>query len=102
MKYTVQPGLLLRDIAGMHIIIATGEAQEVCPPMKQFNDAGAFYWSLLEQGLDEEAILDACADHFQAEREDIRAGFHRFMEKLAANAYITVFDKEAPHDGSGL
>ena len=94
MKYRLQPGLILRDVVGEHIMIATGEAKGICPPMKQFNDAGAFYWSLLEKGLEEEAMLDACEEHFHAGREVIRPSLHRFMSELAKNAYITLSEEE--------
>lgn len=94
MKYTVQPGLILRDVVGEHIMIATGEARRVCPPMKRFNDAGAFYWSLIEKGLEEEAMLEACEAHFRRDREEIRPSLRRFMTELAKNAYITLSETE--------
>lgn len=94
MKYTIQPGLILRDILGEHFMIATGEARKVCPAMKQFNDAGAYYWSLLAQNLSEDEMLDACEAHFQTDREALRLSLHSFMSKLAENAYITFSENE--------
>lgn len=94
MKYTVRNGLVYKDILGEHVIAAVGEARRVCPSVILLNDAGAFYWSLLERHMEEDALLDACAKHFGADREEARQSLYRFMSRLAEKGYITFSEQE--------
>ena len=46
-RYIAQPGVVLVDVAGEHLLIATGQARGKCEDVTQLNDAGAALWRII-------------------------------------------------------
>lgn len=46
-RYIAQPGVVLVDVAGEHLLIATGQARGKCEDVTQINDAGAALWRII-------------------------------------------------------
>lgn len=87
-RYTIQPGIVFSLVCGEGLLIATNRARGKCPFVKQLNSTGAYFWSLLEQGLGMEDMVQAAAGQYQIEPERIRPGLMRFVEELAALGYL--------------
>lgn len=92
--YAIQPGVVLASVCGEQLLIATQRARGKCPYAKQLNATGAYFWTLLEQGLTLEDMVQAAAGRFQVEPERIRPGLVKFTEDLRENGYLLPEDAQ--------
>ena len=88
MKYSIRPGIVRRDVAGETMLFAVGEALEVCTDMEQLNDGAAYYWALIEQGMDEEQMLIRASEETGEPVEDLRPGLKAFLKELQERGYV--------------
>lgn len=88
MKPDLQPGIVLTQVCGECMLVATRPARGKCPYVKQLNATGAFFWRLLEQGMDTEDMVQAAAVRYGATPERIRPGLLLFLEDLKKNGYL--------------
>lgn len=91
-NYIITPGLLLEEICGEAYLIAAGEARRKLLPIRGLNDSAAFFFRLLEQGLDEEALLRRAVSHYGVPEEVIRPALQQFIDTLCRDGYL----EEAP------
>ena len=88
MKYAIRSGIIRREAAGETMLIAVGSAIGHCPDMEVLNDGAAYYWTLLEQGMDEEQMLQQASADTGETVADLRPGLSAFMNALKAKGYI--------------
>lgn len=88
MNYTITPGLLLEEICGETYLIAAGAARQKLSPIRGLNDSAAFFFRLLEQGLDEEELLRRAVSHYGAPEEVIRPALRQFIDSLCRDGYL--------------
>lgn len=88
MKYKLRNGIILKEFCGEYALIATLEAKEYCPYVRQINETGAFYWKLLSRGLDVEEMVEAAAQEYQVEAERVRPGLCAYIAGLEKLNYI--------------
>ena len=73
-----------KELAGQSIIVAVGEASKTFHGMIQLNSSGAFIWELLQNDLNESAVVDAMLEEYDVERElaekDVRAFLNILLE----------------------
>ncbi len=87
-RYKARPGVLLLEVCGEHLLVATGEARGRCPDITQLNDAGTQYWTI----LCEEGTLKAALDRAQKETgrpvQALLPGLLRYVAKLRESGYL--------------
>ncbi|MDD7651244.1 MAG: PqqD family protein [Candidatus Faecousia sp.] len=88
MKHNIQPGVVLVQVCGESMLVATRLARGKCPYVKQMNPTGAFFWSLLEQGMDAEEMILAASEAYGVPPERVRPGLMQFLEELRKNGYL--------------
>ncbi len=88
MKYNIREGILRRELCGETLLIATGDAKDACPFIKQLNDTAAYYWHLLEQGMDSAEMAAGAAKEYQLSEETILPGLRDFLKDLEEKNYI--------------
>jgi len=88
-RYQIEEGIVLREILGNYLLIATGKARDVCPDLQQINREAAFYWSLLEEGMDSEQMLEAASAKFGMEKSRLLSGMNTFLGELESRHYIS-------------
>lgn len=93
MKYTIQPGVILKNVMDEYFLISTGEAHGVCPDIRQLNPAGAQYWQMLEVGADKTAMLECASSACGVSVEALAPGLEAFLAELEKCSYITVEEK---------
>lgn len=76
------PDFLLRDVAGIQVIVPVGEAIVAFPGMITVNQTGAYIWELLENEQTEDALVDALLEQYQVTREQAATDVKAFLEKL--------------------
>lgn len=87
-SYTIQPGIVLARVCGEALLVATREARGKCPYVKELNVTGAYFWTLLEQGMDPDAMVLAASERFGLSPEAVRPGLLRFLDSLRDNGYL--------------
>lgn len=88
MKYRVREGVVLQSVCGEYLLIATGSARECCPGVRRINAGGAYYWKLLEEGLDTGRMAELAADEYGATEEVLRPGLEKLLDTLETQNYI--------------
>lgn len=92
-QYKIQPGIVLVQVCGEQMLVATRAARGKCPYVKQLNATGAYFWTLLEQRLETEEMVQTASVHYQVEPERIRPGLLQFLENLRQNGYLLAEDR---------
>ena len=69
MTHNIQPGVILVQVCGEHLLVATREARGKCPYVKQLNATGAYFWTLLAQNMTLGEMTQAAAQRYGAPPE---------------------------------
>lgn len=64
MKYPVQPGVVLAEICEEYLLVASGPARGKVPYVRKVNQTGAYFWQLLEQGLEDSEIVSRAVQDY--------------------------------------
>lgn len=89
MKYRIRTGIVLTEVCGEYLLLATMDASQHCPYAYQINETAAFFWRLLEKQLDEEEILDEITAEYETGREEVRRDLRQFIEALQEQGYFS-------------
>ena len=88
MEYRIRPGVILTEVCGEHLLLATMEAAEHCPHVHQINETAAFFWRLLERQLPEEEMVSAVIAEYGAPEALIRKDVRNFLEQVKCKGYL--------------
>lgn len=69
-------------------MVATAEARGKVAYARGLNRTGAYFWSLLEQGLDQEKIAEQAAAAYQRPAEEVAPVLQRFLDTLEQTHYL--------------
>jgi len=72
----------LREIAGNYIVVPFGEKAVNFNAMITLNETGAFLWKKIEEGKNQEELLDAMLEEYEVDSETAKAHIEKFCEKL--------------------
>lgn len=89
MNYELHPEVTCEHIADMDFLIAYGQAKEELGFMLAVNETGAYYWSLLEQGMGTEEMEKCASEDFGLSQNEIKKGLYAFLKDLSRRGYIT-------------
>ena len=78
----IKSGYLLREVAGNYIIVAIGEEAVNFDGMITLNETGAFMWKKLEDGTDENGLLEALTSEYDVDADIASKDIAAFVEKL--------------------
>ena len=60
----IKPGYIMREVAGQHVAIATGEASKTFHGMIKINETGAVIWQGIVDGLSLDQIAQTLAEQY--------------------------------------
>lgn len=85
----LKDGYLLRNVAGVHLVVPIAERVIEFKGMMTLNETGAFLWqNLLEEKTREELLL-SLLEEFEVDKETASKDIEEFIEKLeAANVLV--------------
>ena len=95
MRYRIRDGVVLKCICGEYLLIATGEAAEHCLYVRQVNDSLAFFWQMIEAGLEEDDIVKKAIEEYDAPEELIRKDYRRLLRELEGMCYLIPCEEPA-------
>lgn len=84
----IREGILLKNICGAWLLIATGEAAEHCMYVREINDSLAFYWQKIAEGKAKEEIIQETLDRFDVSEELARKDLDLLIEQLYSMNYL--------------
>lgn len=88
MRYPIRPGVVLAEVCGEYLLLATLDAARHCPYVYQVNETAACFWRLLERQLPEEAVAAAVAAEYDAPAEVVRRDLGQFLKDLREKGYL--------------
>ena len=95
MRYRIRDGVVLKCICGEYLLIATGEAAEHCLYVRQVNDSLAFFWQMIEAGMEENAVVQKAMEEYDAPEELIRKDYRRLLRELEGMCYLIPCEEPA-------
>lgn len=84
----IKQGFVMREVAGQHVAIATGEASKTFHGMVKLNGTGAFIWRGVEKGQDAAAIAQGLADAYDVELAKAKADVDAFIAGMSDKGFL--------------
>lgn len=78
----VKSDFVLREVAGIYVVIPAGNAALSFDGMLSLNNSGKMLWNLLETETTIEALLDALITKYTVSREEARQDVISFLDTL--------------------
>ena len=78
----IKKRMIKRQIGGETFLVTLGKAVYDSNGLYFLTEVGAFIWDLLPQAEDEDQIVAAVLDAYDAEEATVRADVAEFVEKL--------------------
>ncbi|MDP4133524.1 MAG: PqqD family protein [Bacillota bacterium] len=78
----IKDDLVLRDIAGEHIIMAVGKTAVNFDKFITLNDTGAFLYKLIKDGTEETKLVDAVLKEYDVELQKAEEDVSEFVSSL--------------------
>ena len=75
-------GLILHEVGGEHMVVATGEAAKKFNGMIRNNDTAHFIMQQMLEDTTEEAIVDKVLSVYEADRETVAKSVRAVVEQL--------------------
>ena len=78
----INPGFVLKDIAGSFVVVPTGDTLVDFSAMITLNETGAFLWNLLSDEISIEELADAMCSEYEISKEEAVLDVTEFVETL--------------------
>ncbi len=83
----LKEGFILREIGGDTMVIPSGAELDL-NMMVTLNDTGAFLWKQLQQGVEEEELLQRLLAEYDVDEQTAKKCMEEFMEKLDGYGFL--------------
>ncbi|MGM9630815.1 PqqD family protein [Butyricicoccus sp.] len=74
--------MILREVAGEHILVPTGEAAIQFQGVITLNDSGLLLWNRLQEDCTEAQLVDAVLEEYEIDAETAAADVRKFLEQM--------------------
>lgn len=78
----LKDGMILHQVAGDHMAVASGQAAESFAGMIRNNETANYIFTLLMEPVTEEEIVSAVSQRYQADRRQVGEDVRELLEKL--------------------
>jgi len=89
MNYNIRKGLVHESVCGQELLVATLEARKHCPYLTELNEASAFVWHMLEDGLSREQMREKIVKVYDISAEAAAETLDLFLADLEKQGFIT-------------
>ena len=83
----IKKGFVLRVVGGEHVVVPVGEMSKTFHGLINLNETGAFLWRFFSEEHTIEEAIDALCAEYEADREQVTADVHRFVDVLTRNNF---------------
>lgn len=84
----IADGLVMREVTGQHVVIATGALSRDFHGMVKLNDTGARIWHALERGEDAGAIAQGLAQDYEVDVASARADVDALIAQMREQGFV--------------
>ena len=78
----IKKGFVLRMVGGENVVVPVGELCKTFHGMINLNETGAFLWKRLQDGAEEEDLVQALLNEYDVEEELARKDVRSFIDKI--------------------
>ncbi len=97
--YHTRPGVLLTQVCGEYMLVATREARKHCTYVQQINGSAAVLWERLEQGATVADLRKALEEKYRMPGRDIGPDILNLLRIMEEAGYLLT--EEVPDGGTG-
>ena len=90
MKYKLNPDVVLVTVLDESMLISVNKALNGVESMRGVNETGAYYWRLMERGLDIDEIVASAMRDYDIPEETARPSFMRYLKGLQSSGCLTI------------
>lgn len=88
-RYCTRSGVVLTSICEEYVLVAAFSLRKQVPAYAKLNESSAFLWRLLENGADEEDLLQAVMKEYTIEAPDeARSVIDAFIGQMVQIGYL--------------
>lgn len=87
--------IMLREIAGEHLLIPVGEMAMNIHGMINLSESGMLLWNRLQKDCSEEDLIQCILDEYDVDRETARTDIQAFLDKMNQIGILVRGDSEA-------
>ncbi len=91
-QYKIRPGVVLLEVCGEHLLVATRDARETCPYLPQLSEEAAVLCHLLEQEGRVPVLTRAFSEQLGMEPKDCFLRVTGMLSKLVKAGYVLAED----------
>ena len=84
----IEKEFILREIAGEHIIVPTGETVLQFNGMITVNDLGLVLWELLQNDITEDEMVEKVLEEYEIDEQTARSDIQEFIGSLVKAGII--------------
>lgn len=81
----IKDGFIVNKVGSQHVVVPVGETSMGRHCMIRLNGTGAFLWSQLAAGADEDTLVRALLAEYAVDEKTAGADVAAFLEKLRAS-----------------
>lgn len=91
----IKKDFILRDIAGDHIIIPTGQTALEFNGLISVNEVGVSLWKMLQEDVGLDDLVHGILDEYEVEEEVARDDILEFLKVLVSHGILTKEELDA-------
>ena len=77
----IKDSFVLRNIAGNYVVVPIGKENIDFNGMMSLNETGAFLFEKLQNGIEEDALVQALTDTYEVSEEQAQQDIRNFIQK---------------------
>lgn len=78
----IKDDFYIKEVAGLNVVVATGEAAEDMNAMINLNESAAFLWKQLENDTTKEELIKKLTEEYDVDYEKASISVDKFISKL--------------------
>lgn len=88
MKYKFHEGIVYTRICNVHLLVATRNVWDQFPSVKEVSALQGCFCQSIEEGMDEEEMMNAIRLPAKMDRETVRNRYRLFIKNLLDEGYL--------------
>ena len=78
----IKDDFYMKEVAGLNVVVATGETAQNMNAMINLNESGAFLWKQLENDITREELIQKLTEEYDVDCDKAGASVDKFISKL--------------------